>query len=99
MSTRPMPTLDFARNRYIAQVRCKRCPGYSAPYGHGGHAAGPGFRRSTCVEIVAVMASHDGSYLSAMTVHGNWINIWHLFNLVGRPVGIDFCAIARMEVR
>ena len=89
----PMPTFDFMQYAYFATVNTGVCPGYTEPYGKGGHKDGQRWYRGDRVEIIAAESSACGGYVSAFTVSGSWINIWRLHNRRGQAVGVNFCRI------
>ena len=87
----PKPELKFERHDYTAEVRIKALPTYSAPYPHGLRLST--YRRGTRVNVVDAQVSACGTYLSALTVDGEWISVWTLTNLRGEPRGVNFCRL------
>ena len=79
----PMPELSFEWHDYTATVRVPSCPAYSAPYPHGWRCSTT-YRRGTSVRVVDAQASACGTYLSALTVNGEWISVWTFTNFSWR---------------
>ena len=88
----PMPELSFEWHDYTATVRVPSCPAYSVPYPHGLRLSTT-YRRGTSVRVVDVQVSACGTYLSALTAKGEWINVWTLTNLRGEQRGVNFCRL------
>ena len=87
------PVFQWGAFCYEVEVMCGRCPGYSRPYGEGGHWITDGYVRGMRVEIVDAVMAKWGDYVSARTVRGEWINVWSLRNRDGHPVGVQYCKI------
>ena len=86
----PKPELKFERHDYTARVRITALPACSAPYPHGWRCSTT-YRRGTSVRAVDAQVSACRTYLSALTVNGEWINVWTVTNLRGEPRGVNFC--------
>jgi hypothetical protein len=88
----PKPTLLVP---CTVRVTCSVCRGYSAPYPDGVRQA-PHYSRGTVVIVRSVQDC--GTFVSAQTAAGNWINLWTLRNARGHEVGVNF-AVREPESR
>ena len=92
MSRHPKPSCDFAAHAsYVATVRIGYGWGYSEPYGMGRTRHEPYFALGESFDIV--MVADCGDYVSALTRHGHWINVWCKHNTRCDPAGVNFCEL------
>ena len=76
----------------FARVRVAHCDGYTAPWPHG-ERTGTRFWQNEEVQIRELKMTDDGKYQTAMTLSGEWINVWCAVNKAKKEVGVRFCTL------
>ena len=87
---------DYTRYRYFGRVRIQSLPLYSAPYPLGYQVDITYNSHQPEWEFFEhSMAAHN-NYISVRTAQG-WVNIWCLLNRWGRPSGVRFADVRRVD--
>ena len=92
------PIVNFWGHHVWATVRCPVCPEYTQPVGGSGVRTGRAWAVGETLQILVTCDSPCGRYVSALTEHGGWVNIWARWNVRARKnIGCQFCTLTFTE--